>query len=218
MKAKRALVVGLISFQFILGLGLLIVGLSVVDADALTIAGAVLAFLGFVGLIFIISSRNTMVRYKHKVSEALALIDIQLKTRFDLIPNLVNVVKGYAKHEKETFAEVIKLRNLALKTEDEKETIDLANKAVPLMKNIIAISEDYPELKASKLFLNLMEQLEEIEDKIVAARRIYDSNVNIYNTKLEVFPHNLIASMFGFEKEKLFRIDANEKINVNVEM
>ena len=218
MKAKRALVIGLFSFQFVLGLVLLIIGAPAVDGAAMAIAGGVLTFFGFVGLVFIISSRNTMVRYKHKVSEALALIDIQLKLRFDLIPNLVNTVKGYAKHEKETFAEVIKLRNLALKTEDEKETIDLANKTVPLMKNIIAISEDYPELKASKLFLNLMEQLEEVEDKIVAARRIYDSNVNIYNTKLEVFPHNLIASMFGFEKEKLFRIDANEKININVEL
>ena len=216
MKTKRGLVIGLVSFQFVLGLVLLIVGVSV--ATWLIVLGAVLAFFGFVGIIFIISSRNTMVRYKHKVSEALALIDIQLKLRFDLIPNLVNTVKGYAKHEKETFEEVIKLRNLALKSEDEKETIDLANKAVPLMKNIIAISEDYPELKASKLYLNLMEQLEEVEDKIVAARRIYDSNVNIYNTKLDIFPHNLIASMFGFEKEKLFRIDANEKVNVNVEL
>ena len=216
MKTKRGLVIGLVSFQFVLGLVLLIVGVSV--ATWLIVLGAVLAFFGFVGIIFIISSRNTMVRYKHKVSEALALIDIQLKLRFDLIPNLVNTVKGYAKHEKETFEEVIKLRNLALKSEDEKETIDLANKAVPLMKNIIAISEDYPELKASKLYLNLMEQLEEVEDKIVAARRIYDSNVNIYNTKLDVFPHNLVASMFGFEKEKLFRIDANEKVNIDVEL
>ena len=216
MSTKRGLIIGLVSFQFVLGLVLLIVGVSV--ATWLVVLGAVLAFFGFVGIIFIISSRNTMVRYKHKVSEALALIDIQLKLRFDLIPNLVNTVKGYAKHEKESFEEVIKLRNLALKSEDEKETIDLANKAVPLMKSIIAISEDYPELKASKLYLNLMEQLEEVEDKIVAARRIYDSNVNIYNTKLDVFPHNLVASMFGFEKEKLFRIDANEKVNIDVEL
>ena len=114
MKTKRGLIIGLVSFQFVLGLVLLIVGVSV--ATWLVVLGAVLAFFGFVGIIFIISSRNTMVRYKHKVSEALALIDIQLKLRFDLIPNLVNTVKGYAKHEKETFEEVIKLRNLALKS------------------------------------------------------------------------------------------------------
>ena len=214
MNTKGKVVLSVIGVLALASLVLLFIGLAV--GTPLIIAGAVLTFINLVILLFVVISRNMMVRYKNKVKEALALVDIQLKQRFDLIPNLVNVVKGYAAHEKEVLTEVTKLRNLALKTTDEKEKIDLANKAVPLMKTLIAVSENYPELKASKVFQNLMEELVYIEDKIVAARRIYDSNVNLYNTKVEVFPDNLVASAFGFEKEELFRIEANEKINIDI--
>lgn len=183
---------------------------------ALLIVGAILAVIGFVFLITIVGIRNGLVRMKNKVEESLALVDIQLKNRFDLIPNLVNVVKGYAEHEKSVFTQVTKLRNLALKTNEEKEKIDCANKILPLMKTIFAVSENYPELKASSVFKNLMEELSFVEDRIAAARRIYDSNVNIYNTKIEVFPQDLIANLFGFEKVEYFRIDTNEKGNVEV--
>jgi LemA protein len=214
MNTKGKVLLSIIGTLALAGLVLLFVGLGTVLI--LTIVGAVLAFINVVMLLFVVVSRNMMIRYKNKVKEALALVDIQLKQRFDLIPNLVNVVKGYAKHEKEVLTEVTKLRNLALKSTDEKETIKLANKAVPLMKTLIAVSENYPELKANKVFQNLMEELVYVEDKIVAARRMYDSNVNLYNTKVEVFPDNLVASTFGFEKEELFKIDANEKINIEI--
>ena len=183
---------------------------------ALLIVGAVFALIGFILLITIVGIRNGLVKMKNKVDESLALVDIQLKNRFDLIPNLVETVKGYAAHEKKTFTAVTKLRNLALKTTDEKEKIDCANKRLPLMKTIIAVAEDYPDVKADSVFKKLMEELTYVEDRIAAARRIYDSNVNIYNTKVEVFPQDLIAKIFGFEKVEYFKIDTNEKNKIDV--
>lgn len=183
---------------------------------ALLIVGAVFALIGFILLITIVGIRNGLVKMKNKVDESLALVDIQLKNRFDLIPNLVETVKGYAAHEKKTFTAVTKLRNLALKTTDEKEKIDCANKTLPLMKTIVAVAEDYPDLKADSVFKKLMEELTYVEDRIAAARRIYDSNVNIYNTKVEVFPQDLIAKIFGFEKVEYFKIDTNEKNKIDV--
>ena len=214
MNTKGKVVISIISALALVGLIVLFVGLA--GMKACLIIGAVLLSVNLFMLLFVIVSRNMMIRYKHKVKEALALVDIQLKQRFDLIPNLVNVVKGYAEHEKKVLTEVTKLRNLALKTNDEKETIELANKAVPLMKTLIAVSENYPDLKANRVFQNLMEELVYVEDKIVAARRIYDSNVNLYNTRVEVFPDLLVAKAFGFEKEELFKIEANEKINIDI--
>ena len=183
---------------------------------ALLIVGAVFALIGFILLMTIVGIRNGLVKMKNKVDESLALVDIQLKNRFDLIPNLVETVKGYAAHEKKTFTAVTKLRNLALKTTDEKEKIDCANKRLPLMKTIIAVAEDYPDVKADSVFKKLMEELTYVEDRIAAARRIYDSNVNIYNTKVEVFPQDLIAKIFGFEKVEYFKIDTNEKNKIDV--
>ena len=183
---------------------------------ALLIVGAVFALIGFILLITIVGIRNGLVKMKNKVDESLALVDIQLKNRFDLIPNLVETVKGYAAHEKKTFTAVTKLRNLALKTTDEKEKIDYANKTLPLMKTIVAVAEDYPDLKADSVFKKLMEELTYVEDRIAAARRIYDSNVNIYNTKVEVSPQDLIAKLFGFEKVEYFKIDTNEKNKIDV--
>lgn len=178
---------------------------------------AVLLIVSIVFLVIIYSSYNKLVRFYYKIEESLALIDIQLKLRFDLIPNLVSTVKAYAKHEKEVFSEISKLRNLATKTDDEKEKLEYANKIVPKMRQIIVIAEKYPELKADALFKSLMEELVLVEDKIVAARRFYDSNVNIYNTTIEVWPTNAIAKIYGFEKQELFKIDAGEKFNINID-
>lgn len=178
----------------------------------LYILGAILLAIAFVIVITLIVTYNKMVRYRNKIQEALALVDIQLKMRFDLIPNLVSTVKGYAKHEKETFKQTIALRNAAIKSTDEKEKLELSNKLVPKMKDIIMIAEDYPELQAQKLYKSLMEQLVDIEDRIVSARRIYDSNVNLYNTLISTFPNNVIASTFKFEKQQMYKIDAGENI------
>lgn len=172
----------------------------------LIILGVVL----FIFFITIISKYNKMVRYKNKVGESLSLIDIQLKLRFDLIPNLVNTVKGYSKHEHEVFSALIKTRQLAVDAKDEKEKLERANELVPQMGHVLAIAEDYPELKADALYRSLMEELILVEDKIAASRRFYDSNVSHYNTLIEVFPNNILANMFGFKKMELFKIDVGE--------
>ena len=180
--------------------------------------GVTLLIVAGVLFLFVVISYNKIVRYKNKIKESFALVDIQLKLRFDLIPNLVNSVKGYMKHEKEVLTEVVKLRKLATETTDTKEKLEYANKLVPQMKNLIAVAESYPDIKSSALYKSLMEQLVDIEDRLVAARRIYDSNVNIYNTTIEVFPNNLLAFMFDFKKEELFKIDAGENIKPSVDI
>lgn len=167
-------------------------------------------------LLLCVSKYNKMVRYRNKVKESLRLIDIHLKLRFDLIPNLVSTVKGYVKHEKEIFNKLIELRKKAVETNDEKEKLEYANEIVPNMKHVIAVAEDYPELKADSLFKSLMEEIVLIEDKLAASRRFYDSNVSEYNTLISVFPNNIVASMFGFKEMELFKIDVGENISVKI--
>ena len=181
------------------------------------VLGVIFTIVVFVMLIFVIVNYNKMVKYKNKIKEAFALVDIQLKLRFDLIPNLVKVVKGYNKHEKEVITEITKLRKLAMSTTNEKEKLDYANQILPKLRNLIAVAESYPEIKSSVLYKDLMSQLVDVEDRLVAARRIYDSNVNIYNTTIEVFPNNFLANIFGFSREELFKIDAGENINFTIE-
>lgn len=166
-----------------------------------------------------ISRYNKMIRYRNKVKESLRLIDIHLQLRFDLIPNLVETVKAYSKHESNVFSKLIEIRKKAVNATDEKEKLELANELVPNMRQVLVIAEDYPELKADSLYKSLMEELILVEDKIAAARRFYDSNVNEYNTLIDVFPNNLFASMFGFEEMELFKIDVGENFGskVNVE-
>ena len=178
----------------------------------------VLFVVAFIIFVMIISKYNSIVRYKNKVGESFALIDVQLKLRFDLIPNLVSVVKKYAEHEKETLTEIAKLRNLAVNSTDKKERLDYANKLVPQIKNIVAISENYPDLKSDSLFKSLMDQIVDVEDRIASARRIYDSNVNVYNTHIETFPNNMIANAFNFTREEMFRIDVGENLLHKIEL
>lgn len=181
----------------------------------------ILGFLLFIILMIIFSvigTYNKMIKYKNKVKESLSLIDIQLKLRFDLIPNLVKVVKEYSKHENEIFSQLIETRKLAVEAKEEKEKLEYANMLIPGIRQVLTIAEDYPELKADSLYRSLMEELILIEDKIAASRRFYDSNVSEYNTLISVFPNSLFASMFGFEEMKLFKIDVGEgfapKINL----
>lgn len=200
-----------IFFVSILLIAMAIVGL-VLLLGSNQVGGGILLGFAVIAFLFIVISYNKLVNYKHKVKESLALVDIQLKLRFDLIPNLVNTVKGYAKHEKELFTETARLRSMAVEAKDEEEKLEYANKLVPQMRNIIAVAEGYPELKADSLFRSLMDQLVEVEDRLVSARRIYDSNVNIYNTTIETFPQNIIASALDFKTEPLFKIDTGESI------
>ncbi len=193
-------------------LGLMLAGAIVSFVFSQFIVGGILAGLFVLLLILIIAKYNKMIRYKNKVSEALSLIDIHLKMRFDLVPNLVETVKGYAKHERETFVKTLELRALAVGAKTEKEKLEYSNQLVPKMKDIVMIAEDYPKLQADKLYKSLMEQLTDIEDRLVSSRRIYDSNVGLYNTLIQTFPNNAIAKIYGFEKETLFKIDSGENI------
>jgi len=165
-----------------------------------------------------ISKYNTMVKYRNKVKESLRLIDIHLKLRFDLIPNLVETVKGYCKHEEKVFQKLIETRKKASEAVEEKEKLEYANELVPQMRQVLVIGEDYPELKADSLYKSLMEELVLIEDKIAAARRFYDSNVNEYNTLIGMFPNNLFASTFGFTEMELFKIDVGENFDSKIDV
>ena len=214
-KGSKAWIFGLIfTFVVLVVLG----GVLTIVSDIAAIVFFLLAGVVFVFAISVIVLYNTMVSYRNKVKESMALIDIQLKTRFDLIPNLVETVKGYTKHEEKVFKSIAKLRNVAMNTTDEKEKLECANKVVPMMRSIIAIAEDYPELKSAALFQDLMDQLSDIEDHIAASRRIYDMNVNEFNTLIEKFPNNMLANSFGFERMELFKIDTAEKVVQKVTM
>ena len=178
----------------------------------------VILMIAFVIFCVSVSKYNKMVRYKNKVKESLRLIDIQLQSRFDIIPNLVKTVKAYSKHEEEVFAKLIETRKNAMKASDEKEKLGYANEMIPEMRQVLVIAENYPQLKADSLYKSLMEELVLIEDKIAASRRFYDSNVNEYNTLIDVFPNNLFASMFGFKEMELFKIDVGENFNSKLNM
>lgn len=180
--------------------------------------GLVLLFLATYVLIWCVTLFNKLVTYNNKINESLALIDIHLKLRFDLIPNLVETVKGYAKHEQTVLKELTELRALASVTKSEKKKIEYANYMVPKIRQLVVLSENYPELKANTVYISLMQELVVVEDKIVTSRRIYDSNVSEFNTLIMSFPSNLVAKMFDFKKAELFRIDAGERLNIKVSL
>ena len=214
MKKSWIFVILLISIEAYLvltGIGNIKHGMSIVE-------GILLLILALFIFLLVVINYNKIIKQKNKVKESFSLIDVQLKLRFDLIPNLVTIVKKYAKHEKEVLTEVTKLRKLAVECEDEQERLDYANKLVPQMKNLIAIAEGYPELTSQRLFKSLMEQISDTEDRIAASRRIYDSNVTKYNTTIESFPCNVIAFIFDQKRETLFRIDVGENIMPKIDL
>ncbi len=170
--------------------------------------------------LWVIGSFNRLVILRNRVKEAWADIDVQLKRRYDLIPNLVETVKGYASHEKGVFESVTRARAAALNAEatgDPKKVAAAENQLTGALKTLFAVSESYPDLKASNNFIELQRELRDTEDKIQASRRFYNRNVRDFNTKIEMFPMSIIASMFKFEKREFFEIeDTKEKENVEV--
>jgi len=156
--------------------------------------------------LWIAGTYNGLVKLKNRAKEAWADIDVQLKRRYDLIPNLVEIVKGYAAHEKEVFERVTEARSNAMKAETMKEKTQAENILSDTLKTLFAVSEAYPDLKASTNFLELQRELTDTEDKVQAARRFYNGNVRDLNIKIESFPVNLIASTFGFQKMELFEL------------
>ena len=167
---------------------------------------------------FIIITYNGLVTSRQKVKNAWSQIDVQLQRRFDLIPNFVETVKGYMTHEKETLAKVTELRSswANANTVDEKATLN--NQLSSTLKTIMAVSESYPDLKANQNFLDLQEELRNTENKISFSRQFYNDSVTMYNTKLEVFPSNIIAGIFKFTAEPLFAAESDEaRKNVKVD-
>ncbi|XOA42831.1 MAG: LemA family protein [Candidatus Nealsonbacteria bacterium] len=154
---------------------------------------------------------NGLVRLKNRAKEAWADIDVQLKRRYNLIPNLVETVKGYASHEKEVFEKVTEARARAMGAAGVKEKQEAENALSQTLKTLFAVSESYPDLKASQNFLELQRELRDTEDKVQAARRFYNSNVRDLSIKIESFPANLIASLLGFKKMELFELTEAEE-------
>lgn len=170
-------------------------------------------------VLIIISTYNTLIRFRNNVKKTFSSIDVQLKRRNDLIPNLMEIVKGYMEHEKELLTSLTEARTSIMNASANQDIDGLAKGEGLLqqsLKSIFAVSENYPDLKASQNFLELQEALEETEDQIAAARRIYNESVNLFNTKTEVFPSNIIASIFKFKREQLFQIESSQRKNVAI--
>ena len=164
----------------------------------------------------IIVSNNKIIRLKNKVKQSKSTIDVYLNQRFDLIPNLVETVKGYMSYEKDILEKITKER-IEYIHNDKKDLVD-AGKIEAKCNYIVLTAEQYPELKASEQFFNLQKALTKIENQIQAARRLYNGDVIKYNTKIKLFPTNIIAFIFNHKEEKLFEIEEYKKENINIDM
>lgn len=158
---------------------------------------------------------NSLVRAKVRTDEAWSDITVQLKRRYDLIPNLINTVKGYAKHEKTVFEEVTKARTQALSAQTVGEAAEADNVFQQALKSLFAVAENYPDLKANQNFEHLQAELVDTEDKIQAARRFYNGAVRDLNIKIQTFPTNIFAGMLGFKIREFFDVSENESVAVN---
>lgn len=170
----------------------------------------ILGIIVLVGL-FLWATYNALVKLRVRVDEAWSDITVQLKRRLDLIPNLVNTVKGYAKHEKGVFEAVTEARANALNAKGVKETAAAENQFEGALKSLFAVAEAYPDLKASQNFVELQQELVDTEDKIQASRRFYNGGVRDLNTKIQTFPHNIVAGMFKFLSREFFELDEAEQ-------
>lgn len=174
---------------------------------------AVWIIIGIVVLlaIFVWATYNSLVTLRIRVDEAWSDINVQLKRRLDLIPNLVETVKGYAKHESGVFKEVTEARSNLMGAQGVKETAAAENQFEGALKSLFAVAESYPDLKANQNFADLQKELVDTEDKIQGARRFYNSGVTSLNTKIQTFPHNVIAAMFSFKNREFFDVDESER-------
>ena len=167
-------------------------------------------------LIYILALYNGLVTLRVRIKEAWSGIEVQLKRRSSLIPNLIETVKGYAKHEKSVFENVTKARSAMLSAKNPRQAAAAENMLAGALKTLFAVAEDYPDLKASDNFKELQEELSDTETKIAASRQFYNSNVMEYNTKIQVFPSMLIARLFNFQKEDFFEADEASKAEIKV--
>jgi LemA protein len=161
----------------------------------------VVAILGWV-----MATYNGLVGLRNQVENAWAQIDVQLKRRYDLIPNLVETVKGYAKHERETLEKVIQARNMAMNAKGVHDRAEAENMLTGALKSLFAVSEAYPDLKANQNFLRLQEEITATENKVAFSRQFYNDSTMLFNTRIQLFPANLIAGMFGFVRREFFEV------------
>lgn len=162
-------------------------------------------------ILWFIAVYNGLIKLRNRTDEAWSDIDVQLKRRYDLIPNLVETVKGYARHEKELFEKVTQARTAAMSAQTIEEHGQAENMLAGALKTLFAVAENYPDLKANENFLELQRELSDTENKIQAARRFYNGNVRDLNIKIESFPSNLAANMFGFKQRDFFEIEEGEE-------
>jgi LemA protein len=167
-------------------------------------------------IVYLWMTYNTFITLRARIREAFSGIDVQLKRRIDLIPNLVETVKGYAKHEKTVFEEVTKARTSLMKADKLADKASANDILTGALKSLFAVAENYPDLKASTNFQELQRQLEDTEDKIAYSRQFYNSNVLDYDTKIKLFPNSVIAQMFNFTEEEYFKADAGDREEVAV--
>ena len=167
-------------------------------------------------VLWAISVYNTLVALRNRVKDQWAQIDVQLKRRFDLIPNLVETVKGYTKHESETLEAVIKARNTYVSATVPEDQMKADGELTQAISKLFALTESYPDLKANTNFQHLQSELTETESKIASARQFYNDTVMIYNNKVDMVPSNIIAGLFKFKKEAFFEANETERQNVRV--
>lgn len=167
----------------------------------------------------VVSIYNNLIKLRNKCDEAFSAMDVHLVKRYDLIPNLVETVKGYAKHEKETLENVVSARASAMNAKGMEDKLAAEGDLSRALGRLMAISEAYPELKANENFLDLQQSLKNMEAEIAGARKYYNAVVTQYNTKIDVVPSNIVASLFGFVKKVLFEVtDETQRENVRVEV
>lgn len=168
--------------------------------------------------IYILIIYNNLIKLNNIVKEAFSTMDVYLKKRWNLIPNLVEIVKGYAKYEKDILNQLTSLRNNTYQNMSMEKKLNVNEQLTESLSKIIAISENYPDLKADKQFLDLSKNLIQIEDEIANSRKYYNGSVRIFNTKLQVFPNNIIAKLFNFKEANMFEANSEEKNNVKVDL
>jgi len=176
----------------------------------------ILIIVGVLIVFWAISVYNKLIALRNRVKDQWAQIDVQLKRRFDLIPNLVETVKGYTKHESETLEAVIKARNTYVSATLPEDQMKADGELTKAISKLFALTESYPELKANTNFQALQQELTETESKIASARQFYNDTVMVYNNKVDMVPSNIIASLFRFEKEAFFEANETERQNVQV--
>lgn len=169
-------------------------------------------------VLYFILINNKLIKLSNEIKEAFSTMDVYLKKRWDLIPNVVEVVKGYAKHEEKTFTEVTKIRKSAYDKMTIEEKINTNEELSNGISRIMILAEKYPDLKASDNFKDLSSQLTKVEDEIAQSRKYYNATVRVFNNKVEMFPSNVVAKILGYKRAKMFEINTEERENIKVEL